>query len=248
MITIAGDRIDINKLSHNYKNNSIEKYILDILSSSSHIYNYNSERELKFELNLRKNIVNASISLYRSNFGFSIFRKSRCNTDYWERTRQGGFLLKEGAKPSSAIDDIFTNGDEYATECATAMVIVYYKACLDSLGSKIFNNTFPKIYLMNWHNVDKNLGLTTVDNAADNIPGDCRYFQNPDVNPLTPEWQGENVIYLGDDMYYGHGVGIKNGDEIINTLNKTRIAGSSRSAHLLPSATRPDFEKLSRLK
>lgn len=54
MITIAGDRMDLNKLSHNYKNNSLEKYILDILSSSSHIYNYNSEKELKFELNLRK--------------------------------------------------------------------------------------------------------------------------------------------------------------------------------------------------
>lgn len=247
MITISGNRFDADKISNNYKSNSMERYVLNILSSSSHVYNYESIDELKFELSNRKNIVNAAVDLDRSNLSFSIFRKSRCNTDYWTRTRQGGFLLKEGAKPSDAIRDIYENSDEYATECATAMVIVYYKACLDSFGSKLFNSTFPKIYLMNWYNIDKNLHLEIIDSPADSIPGDCRYFQNPQVSPLTPEWQGENVIDLGRGMYYGHGVGIQSGDEIIKSLNRRRIIGATQPAHLLDSATRPDFRQLSHI-
>ncbi|WP_446898466.1 protein-glutamine gamma-glutamyltransferase [Clostridium sp. LBM24168] len=203
---------------------------------------------MSFESNLRKNIVNAAIGLDRSGLSFRTFRKSECNEDYWKRTRQGGFLLKSGVKPSSAINDIYENGGEYGTECATAMVIVYYKACLDSFGGRLFDAVFPEIYLMNWQNIDRNLGLTTVDNVENPLPGDCRYFRNPQVSPLTPEWQGENVIDLGQGMYYGHGIGITTGREIIDALNSNRVLGATQSAYLLDSVTRPDFEHLSHIK
>lgn len=200
---------------------------------------------MNFETALRKNIVNAAILLNRSDFSFRTFRKSMCNTDYWKRTMQGGFLLKKGVNPSSAIDDIYKNSSKYGTECATAIVIVYYKACLDTFKSKIFDQVFPDIYLMNWHYVNRNLGITTIDNPPRYLPGDCRYFRNPQVNPLTPQWQGENVIDLGDGMYYGHGVGVTSGDRIITYLNENRIIGAYQSAYLLDSITVPDFEHLS---
>ena len=244
MIRISGDNFDINTIINQYKDNSIERKVLDILHSSRKIYDYNSLDELKFELTLRKNIVNAAIDLNRSNFDFAVFRKARCNTDYWERTRQGGFLLKDGVRPSAAINDIYKNSNKYATECATAMVIVYYKAVLDSFGEKLFDDSFSKIYLMNWHYMDRNLGLDTSDEVVDYLPGDCRYFKNPDVNPLTPEWQGENVIFLGNEKYYGHGIGIGTGNEIIKALNEERFIGARRSAYLLDSVTRPDFQQL----
>lgn len=247
MIKISGDNFDINTIIDQYKNNSIERDILHKLSSSSQVYNYASLDELKFELNLRKNIVNAAINLDRSNFEFAVFRKSRCNTDYWERTRQGGFLLKEGVRPSTAINDIYKNSNKYSTECATAMVIVQYKAVLDSFGEKLFDNSFQKIYLMNWHYMDTNLGLDISDNIVDYLPGDCRYFKNPQVNPLTPEWQGENVVDLGNGKYYGHGIGIRTGNEIIEALNKERIIGARKSAYLLDSATRADFKQLAHI-
>lgn len=204
----------------------------------------NSDGESKFEAAFRKNTVNASIKLDRSDFGFEIFRKSRCNKHFWERTRQGGFLLKDGKSPSEAINDIFKNSSLYATECATAIVIIFYKACLDSVGTKIFNDMFHSIYLMNWHYVDDNLELDVVQDVLENIPGDCRYFKNPDVDPRTPQWQGENTIYLGNGLFYGHGIGINTASEIINTLNSTREAGSNTSAYLMDSATRPDFDEI----
>ncbi|MEY7999282.1 protein-glutamine gamma-glutamyltransferase [Clostridium sp. Mt-5] len=247
MIKISGTELDINTIIDQYKNHSIERYTLNKLFSSVHIYDYNSLDELKFELNMRKNIVNASIELDRSDFSFSVFRKSRCNTDFWERTKQGGFLLKEGVKPSVAINDIYKNSRKYATECATAMVIVYYRAFLDSFSEKFFDATFSRIYLMNWYYVDDHLKLHTSDTIADDLPGDCRYFQNPQVNPLTPEWQGENVIDLGNGKYYGHGIGIRTSDEIIAALNTRRIIWATESAYLLDSAKRPNFQQLAHI-
>ncbi|WP_368488859.1 protein-glutamine gamma-glutamyltransferase [Clostridium sp. BJN0013] len=245
MIKISNSNFDINSIIAQYKDNSIEKYILNELSSSSQTYYYNSLEELKFELNLRKNIVDASIKLSMSQFRFRTFRKSMCNPEYWERTKQGGFLLKEGVRSSTAINDIYKNSSKYGTECATAIVIVYYKGCLSSFQEKIFDSTFKKIYLMDWQNIDENFSLNVISDIEDYLPGDCRYFRNPEVNPLTPEWQGENVIVLGNGKYYGHGVGIRTADEIVGALNKRRIIGATQSAYLLDSVTRPDFKQLS---
>ncbi|WP_333861383.1 protein-glutamine gamma-glutamyltransferase [Clostridium sp.] len=244
MIKISDNNFDVNSIISKYSHNSIERYILNELSSSSQTYHYNSIEELKFELGLRKNIVDASIKLSMSKFRFRTFRKSICNPEYWERTRQGGFLLKERVRASAAIDDIYKNSSKYGTECATAIVIVYYKGCLDSFHEKIFDSTFKNIYLMDWQNTDQNLSLNVFAEVKDYLPGDCRYFKNPEVNPLTPEWQGENVIVLGNGKYYGHGIGIRTADEIITALNKRRIIGATHSAYLLDSVTRPDFKQL----
>ncbi|NJD01069.1 MAG: hypothetical protein FIA99_00365 [Ruminiclostridium sp.] len=97
---------------------------------------------------------------------------------------------------------------------------------------------------MNWQHVHKHLGIQTYRDPEEYFPGDCRYFANPDVNPLTPEWQGENAIDLGTGKYYGHGIGITSAGNIIAALNENRISGSEVSAHLLQTATRPDFKKL----
>ena len=55
-----------------------------------------------------------------------------------------------------------------------------------------------EIELMNWSNIDEKLGVDYYDSVSDFMPGDCIYFKNPDVNPKTTEWQGENTIDLGD--------------------------------------------------
>lgn len=245
MIIIAGRPFDIATIIDEYPQNSVERQVLYAMSQSAEQYRYDSLEQLKFELRLRKEIVNAARALDRSRLSFAVFHKSRCNPEYWDRTDNGGFRLKEGAVPSEAINDIFVNGHKYATECATAMVIVYYGALLNLFPKALFNEVFSNIYLMNWHSLDPLLReVGTPRKVADILLGDRGYFANPDVNPKTPEWQGENVIVLPDNLYYGHGMGIKTADQIIQALNANRKEGATRSAHFLDSAARPNFKRL----
>lgn len=244
MINIANSQMDSNSILNKYAPNSTEYKIASIMASSNEVYRYDSIEQLDFELKVRKNIVNASKDLHKSRFAFKVFRKSKCNEEYWTRTNNGGFLLKEGVKPSDAIKDIYINSSKYGTECSTAIIILYYKALVDSLPEELFNRLFPRIYLMNWMHIDPNFGLTDHMRVVDTIPGDCRYFKNPDVDPITPEWQGENAIYLDNGLYYGHGLGIGTGQKFIDALNKQRIAGSTTSAYLMNSAKRMNFKHL----
>lgn len=244
MIKIANNLIDPNTLTSKYMPNSVESKIVGIMASSRRVYYYDSQNQLDFELKLRKSTINASRDLNKSNMSFRIFTKSKCNPDFWNRTNEGGFELKEGVKPSDAIKDIYIHSSKYGTECATAMVILYYKALVDVLQEGLFNRLFPNIYLMNWMHLDRDLGLSHVY-TEDYLPGDGRYFKNPDVNPATPEWQGENVILLENGLYYGHGLGIAPGEKIIAELNKKRISGSTKSAYLMEQVKRLDFKGLS---
>lgn len=244
MIQISGDTIEPAALTEQYPADSIERDIIDILSSSSTAYNFNSRYQLEFELDLRKNIVAAARELYNSRISFRTFRNSTCNPEYWERTDEGGFLLKDQVKPSDAVRDIYIHGRMYGTECATAIVIIFYRAVLNVFAEELFNELFPEIYLMDWQRIDPDLGVNYYVNLPDYLPGDCRYFKNPDVDPLTPEWQGENAIDLSRELYYGHGIGIVTGERIIEVLNMNREPGSETSAYLLDSATRPDFKHL----
>jgi protein-glutamine gamma-glutamyltransferase len=244
MIKISGSLIDTKTILDQYASNSIEAGIAKILTSSNEVYIYDSENQLKFELKLRKSIVNAAVDLNRSNLSFRVFRKSRCNPDYWQRTSEGGFLLQKEAKPSEAVKDIYIHSSHYGTECSTAMIIVYYKSIVDIFPEELFNKMFSEIYLMNWMHLDKDLGIVDHIRVTDYLPGDGRYFKNPDVDPLTPEWQGENAFDIGGSEYYGHGIGIANAGIIIHELNNRRISGSKVSAYLLDSAKRPDFNYL----
>lgn len=245
MIKINNSPFELSTLEDTYPEGSIERKILDQIFNSKEEYTYEDLDELKFEIELRKEIVDNAILLYESGMNFSDFENSRCNDEFWERTDNGGFKLKEGVNPSDAINDIFINGDKYATECATAMVIVYYKALLNVFKEELFNKTFKKIYLLSWDVREPLLEeVRMMQKVSDVLLGDRQYFSNPDFNPNTPQWQGENVIVLDDDKYYGHGIGILNADGIIKSLNLNRKPGATQTAYLMHTAGRPNFKKL----
>lgn len=245
MIMIDGQSVKPDELLTRYPRNSPQREVLHILLESQETYHYESMEQLEFELDLRREIIDGANALYRSGMGFEVFRESRCNGDYWERKNDGGFALRRGVRPSQAIRDIFQNGREYGTECATAMVIIYYKALLEVFGEEVFDELFPKIYLMNWHRIDPLLReIGSPRRAADYLPSDRRYFKNPDVDPETPEWQGENVIDLGGGVYYGHGVGKGPADFFLNALNSNRREDADEEAYLMDKAAWPNFKRL----
>ncbi|MFD2114702.1 protein-glutamine gamma-glutamyltransferase [Paenibacillus yanchengensis] len=240
MIVISGgdvSQIDPRMLS------DLEWNIVRSKQASSNVYHYPSLDALLFELKMRTQIVEAAKAMYRSGVGFADFHNSRSNPQYWIRTQNGGFLLRPGVTPSAGIRDIYTQGYKYAFECAGAIIINLYKAVLETIGDRAFNYYFQNLYLRDWQH-DSDLKLTYSYNNRDVYPGDVLYFRNPDVNPATPEWQGENVILLDRNLYYGHGVGIGTSEDIIAALNRARRPGSRRSAYLDNLVVRPDFEAI----
>ncbi|MBE4908493.1 protein-glutamine gamma-glutamyltransferase [Bacillus luteolus] len=221
---------------------SIENEILQQMSNTRVLYSYSSSNELLFELNLRKNIIESAREMNNSQAEFTTFQYAYCNEAYWRRTSEGGFLLKSNVNPSDAILDIYQSSSQYAFECATACIIVFYHAVLKSIGKPLFNSLFQSLYLYSWHS-DPDLGIYTY--YGDHIlPGDVVYFRNPDYNPTTSWYRGVNAVTMSAGTFFGHGVGIKSTQEMIEFLNKYRRAGSSQSAYLTRLVTNPSFKGL----
>ncbi|PFV85983.1 protein-glutamine gamma-glutamyltransferase [Bacillus sp. AFS059628] len=234
---------------HPYITNEYEPFaaekqqILSIMAGNQEIYSFRTSDELSFDLNLRVNIITSALELFQSGFQFRTFQQSFCNPQYWKRTSLGGFELLPNIPPSIAIQDIFKNGKLYGTECATAMIIIFYKALLSLYEEETFNRLFANLLLYTW-DYDQDLKLIT-KTGGDLIPGDLVYFKNPQVNPATIEWQGENTIYLGNFFFYGHGVGVKTKEEIIYALNERRVPYAFISAFLTDTITRIDSRLMS---
>lgn len=222
-----------------------ERIIIQQMLNAPETFSYRTMNELRFELNMRKNIMDSAREMSDSKAAFTIFETARCNPAYWNLTNAGGFLLRPGVRPSEAVLDIYRNGSLYAFECATAMVIVYYHAVLKSIGSPNFDILFQNLYLYSWHtDPDLELHPTYLDYF---LPGDVVYFNNPEFHPNVSWFRGLNAVVLSDGTYFGHGFGIMTADQIINFLNTQRFPGSTQPAYLANIVTRissPTMHKL----
>jgi len=241
MIWIAGRQVNPMMLQ-DWGLNDVQQEIVHRMAASRDVFEYASEDVLRFELKLRDHLVKSARALYMSGIAFSDFENSRSNPEFWEQTELGGFRLRPGVPPSRGIIDIFQNGNLYATECATAMVIILYHAVLQSIREADFERLFADIVLYDWR-YDQDLNLQTLPTDTF-LPGDILYFANPDYDRSKPQWQGENAVFLGRGLYYGHGAGIRTAPSLIAFLNENREPGATRSAYLVSQATRPGFASL----
>ena len=59
------------------------------------------------------------------------------------------------------------------------------------------------------------------------MPGNYYYFRNWDVTDEARArgWQGENVIYLGEGRFYGHGIGLGDADMFVGKLSSEMKPG-----------------------
>ncbi|EKN70807.1 transglutaminase [Neobacillus bataviensis LMG 21833] len=241
MIRINHQVVEQKELLHNFTNKE-DISIIKQLTEYQAVYEYQTISQLKFELSFRKNTMKAAQELNKSGVKFTTFRYAFCNKKYWNRLRNGGFLIKANVPPSTAILDILKNGKLYAFECSTGIAIVLYIATLYSIGSERFDILFARLYLMDWQ-FDDDLPILQKF-GTDYLPGDVLHFNNPDFDPKQPWWRAENVIYFGDDKYYGHGVGIRGANTIIEFLNKKRKKDPETSAYLMQMITRPHYQSL----
>jgi protein-glutamine gamma-glutamyltransferase len=219
-----------------------QKIIISKMAEYENQYEFYTIQQLQFELKYRQNTMKAARELNSSGAKFTTFTYAFCNKTYWNRLSNGGFLLKSHVRPSTGILDILKNGKLYAFECSTAIAIVLYIATLYSIGSAKFDTLFEGLYLMDWQ-FDEDLPIYQ-SYGDDFIPGDVLHFNNPDFDPKQPHWRAENVIFFGDDQYYGHGIGIRNASTMINFLNKKRKPNAKNSAYLMNLITRPHYQSL----
>lgn len=218
-----------------------EKMIIQSMDQAPDLYSYHSMDEFSFEINIRRNIIESAISMSEGQSQFTTFENTSCNPSYWYVSESGGFLLRNDVRPSDGIWDIYRNSSLYSFECATACVINFYHAILRQIGDHLFNLIFQNLYLYSWH-TDSDLELQTF--YGDLLPGDVVYFSNPDVNPNTFWYRGENAVFLGNDLFFGHGIGIKSAEEMIQILNEFRQPQSTQSSYLTNLITRPSFSRL----
>lgn len=242
MIQISGATFQQNE---HLQLGSMEKTIIQQMQNAPIFYSYYSESELLFDLKVRKNIIQSSKEMNKSQALFTTFVYARCNPKYWQLTRAGGFLLRSDVRPSDAVLDIYRNSSLYAFECATAIPIIYYHAILNSIGSYLFNSLFRNLYLYSWH-TDTDLGIITFY-SNHFLPGDVVYVNNPDFNRKTPQFRGINAVLLHDDKLFGHGFNIRTSSEMIQILNEERKPDSHQSAYITKLVTRPSFKYLFRV-
>lgn len=222
--------------------NAVYEEILTQMVSYNVIYEYEYLNQLKFELLFRANTIKAAKEMNESGAQFTTYTYAFCNKKYWRRLRNGGFLIREGVAPSDAILDIIKNGKLYAFECSTAIAMVLYIATLYSIGPRAFNQYFNRLYLYNWQ-FDEDLPVYQKD-GMDFLIGDVLHFNNPDFDPKQPWWKAENVIFFGNDTFYGHGMGIRNAEAIIDFLNNKRKKDPKVSAYLMSMISRPNYKRI----
>ncbi|MBP1960934.1 protein-glutamine gamma-glutamyltransferase [Paenibacillus aceris] len=220
----------------------LERTIYQKKQISPFEYRYDSVDTLLFELYMRTQIMESSRALSKSGVYFADFKHSMCNPAYWDITDQGRFQLKSGVAPQDAIRDIFTNGTSYAFECSMAVVVVLYKAILESIDPEKFDIMNSDLLLFDYDS-NSNLHLINRTVHEEAVTGDVLYFLNPEFEPKIPWGKGENVILMENDLVYGHGYGfgIASKEVVIKVLNNHRIPGSTQSAYLTEQYVHPDF-------
>jgi protein-glutamine gamma-glutamyltransferase len=219
----------------------VEERIVKALESSPTEYRYRNLGELRFELRMRERFIVNARSMDEGDAKFAAFEHSYFNSTFWIKTPYG-YRLRDSKLPSEAIEDIFTNSSAYSFECVTSIVLIYYKSILDTIRTSYFNQLFSPLLVWG-HNYDDDMSMVTYE-GVDYIPGDVYYFSNPDYD--DPIWMGENSVFLEENQYFGHGVGIMTHDEMIEALNTLRKKDATESAFLLQQVTRLKFSDLYR--
>jgi hypothetical protein len=161
---------------------------------------------------VRKNIV-ASTKSFHASFG----------CDNGCTARNHGEYLNE-----SQVNDFFTGSPPWTVDCLGAAQIIMAKGLIQTLKSGEFDK-------LGYTTSNMNLNLKPVANADQMMIGEWCYFRN-DWNYLSKHpgggYQGENVIKVGEDAYFGFPIGTKKAAEWIQELIDAYNFGLPPSEHI----------------
>lgn len=200
--------------------------------------------QLRDKVRIGAAMVEACEAMARAKHQFALAHDQQFDSRLWDYLGGGGFIVKDGVRPSAALNGIFENPGQYKFECLTAQIIARYKAMLDLLGPKDFDLACPGLRVGPFRFEETlaeyfrftGTGIEATPARKTGLrAGDYTYFKNWDVSPdgYAAGWQGENVVALGGGKFYGHPFGIATEPEIVGFLNQHRRPGSTRSASMI---------------
>jgi protein-glutamine gamma-glutamyltransferase len=218
------------------------------------LYSKKLEDSVRKELLFRVRVIAAARSLDQTGVRFlggdKLLSSLNGPSDYWEQGEGKGLYAnvqsKKGVNIVNAIDELFgKNGANFSCDCASAVNIAALKGEADYtrevLGKEYKNELGVRI-------AGHDMGQSENPQKRLMLPGDIVYINNPDYK--DSDWRGENLIYLGSDLYYGHGrpkgQGIMTGAQWIEEVQKhTRPGGKTPSFDpRVRPITRPDKDVL----
>ena len=169
---------------------------------------------LKKHIRARQNIVNAAKT---RGFAFEV-PPIKVNDIFWGteavKSSDGEFLYHQhlphnSSDVFSAIENIWIQPDEYAMPCLAAVGMVQLRGISLAMLQPNFNAKFnalsrqDPLHVVSW--LDAFIQTSeNVTNDADWVPGDWGYVQHDTWDEKTVGLQGENVIYLGNQLWWGH--------------------------------------------
>ncbi|HEY1056843.1 MAG TPA: hypothetical protein VGE24_16975, partial [Emticicia sp.] len=216
--------------------------ILEQILSSSEILEYKTIDALKNDIIIRANKV---LFTYETlNFEFSHGTLDIEKSNFWIplKPRDGAesktiWGLKDGVSPFNAVREL--NSSNVKVECGAGIQIVELLAIAKTLGQKTFDEKFTDI-VVSFNDIQSTDNRTggmynfqksgrpsrNISKIEDLIIGDLVYFENyPDYKEKCSDgsWMGENAIYQGNKMFWGHGVGEISESDIIDLLKNQYI-------------------------
>ncbi len=141
---------------------------------------------------------------------------------FWKTINPLICVLREGMLPWKAVYSIFYHSP-CILECYMALLAVYLKGILETLGKDVFSEYFKWQSVLNPGLIlSKSLACPRLESLIDEVTvadtselkkGDWLYYKNDErYGAKHPKgaWAGENVIYIGKeagvDKYIGHGI------------------------------------------
>lgn len=201
-------------------------------------------------------VVSACLEMHQAHHEFAIAPRQKFSSEFWRRDGQlshfATFHLKPGAKASAAMNDVFLHPDGYRFECATALVLVYYRAIQKLIGDSDFDRIMGDLKIGPWE-FEADLERFLVRSGRGDQPatearsreltfGEYTYTKNWAVSwwGWAKGCQGQNQIRLDEDLYYAHSYELVGQGDIVARENGARVWGAKTSASMTDRQERLD--------
>jgi protein-glutamine gamma-glutamyltransferase len=192
------------ELLGSYQKAKLVSEILGTMLKSTTVFKFESIEDLKKHVRVRKKIVESAKNV-RFKFGIKDSLGKRKGKLFFQTWMISGTHYKE------AIEDLWSaNATEYTTGCAYAGMLIFMRGIMSEVTNEELDDLIGDDKAVSdvvWefatgrHLENQGPGPNKSEYW---IPGDWGYIDNTGVNDRNNAIIGENIIYIGNNLFFGH--------------------------------------------